>query len=1379
MKIDQYVETGTFVIQHLALRDIAENDASYHNYEEENPDWLAPGEYVLPDAVKAVQFSVVESDTPDGEPPVLNSVHFSRDTVTAPGVLEVTIDATDDVSGLNSAEVWFYCEETGKELHTWLDAFYYDEDTRTEVRYPDGKLHGKLKIDQYVETGTFAIHHLVLRDVAENDASYHDYEEENPEWLAPGEYVLPEAVKQKTLYVINTVPDVTTSVSKPEFVEQIQQAENGSYIVADFSGETTMPEEAFEAIAGTDKTLELTSEGITWRFNGKDIVNAAKPIELDVQITKAEETTTGSGQAIQNALEDNPGIVMKFAENGELPGEATIQVKVDYAMRQYLGTSQQLCVYYYNNQTGEMELVAEDLQVIDDTYVEFTITHCSYYVLTTALPQYYQVAFDGYKGDDFGGVFEIDSSYTTRIIREENCATGEKIGDVLPFAITKDPQWDGMTFDGWLKYEEEGIEQGGPYYLQSGDTYTTAEVMQQTVPTYNVRYVAKWAEIPMSYYENLYDPYWGIGGDEETSIHVFACEVCSEASFTLLKDNEVLERNHHDYVVNLSQGETLGSRGYDFKDIVFWDPSRDFLGWNVCTFVEGQGMCQIEGTETMNTAQMLNYPAMDSQRIYFVGQWAGDDSAYYSMVRLDTFGGAFEVCFDGISWLVTDAWGNSRSREGGTIGGENERYYGNHMQIRNFSREGSDFLGWIEYTVVNGDYQMVSGSPIDTDTMLAKTVTENDMVFVARWSNVPWEDYENYAPGGGEGSESFNVWVSGGWYGRFVTMKNGECESGVSGTVWMQVPVGSSLLAEGYEFVDWEPYPEHAGEIRNRTGWYVGTHDGDWNFERLPGSGLLSDSEMLNYTIPADQKISFEAQWDEEPDGGDVPIDGYVASITADEEVSNGDRILALVKAKHSEESVFAAGEVVVSYDSSMLTFNQEASNLGNATVKDDNGILILEDYGEDKLFSNTAYVLAFDTKGTGTVTLNLESAAFVNKENAVKSDLIPAALDPASAVVTISRSRYPVALDEIFNGPATATDGESYTFYAADMKHYVYDSVSVMMGGNPAPVTDNGDGSYTVASVNGPLTVTGSRSEKEFKVIFEGSGAEDITNVKTTATYGIEYVFRLPDADGAVYSLGSILIDGQVYTGYDVTGKTVTIDGMHIHGDIVITVTKTVTEASVTVEGSGAGAAAGYEPKLELGKDYTLTLKPEAGYSYTVTATVKGEAAEVIDNSDNTYTVKKVNGDLVFTVERTVMTDGVTVTQYLKINDANVWLVQYKTEVAEGKVPTYDGNPMFWSDEYNSYCYLVITETLDEEEVKSKLDITDGTAAVIGESMDVNDSGKVDASDAQLVYNMYNAMYDSFDGDVTVEKYLRADVNKDGEINVQDAAAIIAHILA
>ena len=62
---------------------------------------------------------------------------------------------------------------------------------------------------------------------------------------------------------------------------------------------------------------------------------------------------------------------------------------------------------------------------------------------------------------------------------------------------------------------------------------------------------------------------------------------------------------------------------------------------------------------------------------------------------------------------------------------------------------------------------------------------------------------------------------------------------------------------------------------------------------------------------------------------------------------------------------------------------------------------------------------------------------------------------------------------------------------------------------------------------------------------------------------------------------------------------------------------------------------------------------------------------------------------------------------------------------------------------------------------------------------MDVNKTGKIDASDAQLVYNMYNAMYAGTDADVTVEKYLRADVNHDGKVTVEDAAAIIAGILS
>ena len=840
------------------------------------------------------------------------------------------------------------------------------------------------------------------------------------------------------------------------------------------------------------------------------------------------------------------------------------------------------------------------------------------------------------------------------------------------------------------------------------------------------------------------------------------------------------------YGYEVPAGESMGDYVVNISDPVFWNSDRAFTKWMACThevIYNDEGMqigednVQIPGSQLMTTAEALQYPARaDGKTVIMVAQWEGSEFDYYSDVGFEVYGGTLIVDPQGDEApFETPAPGGRCREDGSTIGQQLWFTIPNPPTHAEY-----DFEGWLQYNEETGE--LISEDTLTFAEIQNLVVPHYNVRFVAKWSGISMEQYRNfYTHGGDDGEESFNVGVTGGQYGRFITTKNGEEWSGLSGSVCMHVPAGSSLAREGFQFVDWEFYPEYQGQTHTRIGWYVGTWvDDNGNFEKLPGSGLLSDEEMLNYTISADQEIVFEAQWDEEStDDGDVTVDGYVASITADAEVFNGDRILALIKANHSEETQFAAGEVVVSYDSSMMTFNREASNLGNATVKDNDGILVLEDYGEDKLFSNTAYVLAFDTKTTGTVTLTLESAAFVNKENAVKSDLIPATLEPATAVVTISRSRYPVALDGFFTGPATATDGESYTFYAADTKHYVYESVSAVMGGNSAPVTDNGDGSYTVANVNGPLTITGSCSARSFQVTFDGSGAADITGARPAATYGTGYVFDLPSKDGATYTLEQILIDGQVYTDYIVTGNTVTIDGMHIHGDMVITIAKTVAEATIKVEGNGAGAAAGYVTEVELGALYVLSLNPAAGYTYTVTATMNGEPVDVIDNGDNTYTIEKVTGDVVFTVTRSLVTDAVTVSQYLKINGANVWIVKFSAEVEPGKVPAYDGNPMFWSEEYDAYCYLVITEVLDEAEAKSKLDITDGTAPVVGDSMDVNGSGKVDASDAQLVYNMYNAMYDGFDGDVTVEKYLRADVNRDGEINVQDAAAIIAHILA
>lgn len=502
---------------------------------------------------------------------------------------------------------------------------------------------------------------------------------------------------------------------------------------------------------------------------------------------------------------------------------------------------------------------------------------------------------------------------------------------------------------------------------------------------------------------------------------------------------------------------------------------------------------------------------------------------------------------------------------------------------------------------------------------------------------------------------------------------------------------------------------------------------------------------------------------------------GYTAGLrTLSESVAVDDTVTADVIVSHSSEQIFAAGEIVVQYDSSKLAFEKGNSSLGNATVEDTEGTIKLEDYGTDKNLGDAVYSLAFKAVANGDANITLQSAAFVNKDHAVKSDLIPATLSTAQLDLNINKKTFSVTLPDIFTGSSTITDGEDYTFAVADGDNYDYVAISATVNGEPVSVRDNGDGTYTVSNVTGSLVIMGSRTEKTYQVTYSGNAAEDITDGSSTATYNKDYTFTMPSADGWAYSLEAIKIGGSTYTGYTVENRVYTIPGTAITGDIEIIVTKSTTKSSVTVEGSGAGAAAGYDPIAEIGKAYTLTLVPEKGYTYTVSATMSGSETTVTDNKDNTYTIQKVTGNVVFTVERAVIADGVRVDEYLTLDGTKMWIVKNEIELAEGKISTYDGQPMLWSEKYNAYCSLVIAETLTLDDAKEKIDIESGTATEVDYGMDVNKTGKVDASDAQLAYNMYNAVYNEFTEDVSMEKFLRADVNGDAKVNVEDAAAII-----
>lgn len=507
--------------------------------------------------------------------------------------------------------------------------------------------------------------------------------------------------------------------------------------------------------------------------------------------------------------------------------------------------------------------------------------------------------------------------------------------------------------------------------------------------------------------------------------------------------------------------------------------------------------------------------------------------------------------------------------------------------------------------------------------------------------------------------------------------------------------------------------------------------------------------------------------------------EGYSSKVNSlTKEVVLGEQISVNLGVYHDQDSVFAAGELVVYYNATALKFNEDASKLGTATVYDDGNYLYLADYGADKNFGGDVYMLVFDTLEVYTsAVVQLSSAGFVNKENAVRSDLITATLTESSIYFDITEKRHSITLPDIFEGYPTVADGEDYTFSIAD-EYYDYEDITATVDGEEVTVIDNGDGTYTIENVTGELVITGTRTPMTFTVTYEGNAAEDFVNATDTATYKTDYTFTLPNELGWVYSVDYIYIDNSSYTDYTVADGRYTIPGADIKGDIVISVSKTETYSGVTVEGTGAGAAAGYDAEARMGESYILTLNPEVGYDYTVTAVMNGLPAE-LEVSGNEYKIETVTGPIVFTVNRTVIVEGVTVSEYLTLNGTKMWLVKQDVDLeSDYRTASYNGEKMFWSDSYGTYCFLVIADTLSLEDAKAQVGILDEAPGTLYNDCDVNWTGNVDASDAQLVYNMYNAMYDAFTDDASMEKFLSADVNKDEKVDVSDATFIINDIL-
>ena len=171
---------------------------------------------------------------------------------------------------------------------------------------------------------------------------------------------------KKKSYIYNN-EDITE-----ERIKEIKNGEDKAEITINATGNNIISKELFNSIKGTNKKLIIKYQDNEIIFNGKDI-KEAKDIDVSIKVTCISDDETFKEIA-------NNGYIINFANNGELPGKATIKLKATNEMIEFFGTKKAY-LYFYDEINKKYTALSNTL-TIKDSYFEFTLDHNSKYLLT-------------------------------------------------------------------------------------------------------------------------------------------------------------------------------------------------------------------------------------------------------------------------------------------------------------------------------------------------------------------------------------------------------------------------------------------------------------------------------------------------------------------------------------------------------------------------------------------------------------------------------------------------------------------------------------------------------------------------------------------------------------------------------------------------------------------------------------------------------------------------------------------------------------------------------------------------------------------------------------------------------------------------------------
>lgn len=481
------------------------------------------------------------------------------------------------------------------------------------------------------------------------------------------------------------------------------------------------------------------------------------------------------------------------------------------------------------------------------------------------------------------------------------------------------------------------------------------------------------------------------------------------------------------------------------------------------------------------------------------------------------------------------------------------------------------------------------------------------------------------------------------------------------------------------------------------------------------------------------------------------------------------------------------------SYDAKKLTLT--SATIGNSSetpaIINDNsaaGLLTIGGYGEPR--SDRFITLNFTVKAAGEATVKLVKAQMDVRANAAKDAQTASVPAGQSDTVTILCGGFPVELPKCATGAAYVTANGDYTFTADPGYNYDF---SATVDNEKVDIINNRDGSYTIKNVTGELVISANSTPtvKTYEVTVEGDGSGDVSAL-TPATHGQNYTFTVMQAANYDYAV-AVTVNGLPVTCTVSSSRyTYTIPAAFVTGSVVITVKKTLPSGTTMITFNGNGTSdewqKGVSRVISNGSDFDFYTDQHDGFDYSISAAGQSGIIPVSETGKTgeigvKYTISGqyiTGGIITITINKAQHFDwNVIVSPYVNTDGSTIWLITASPDPKpeETKSLYYVGKPMFWSEKYKSYAWLLLSSKSQDTvkaDAEAAITIKENAVTSIEYSGDVNGTGHIDINDAQYIYDLYNAKHSALD----MEKFLRCDVNGNREVNVEDVRMVVSLLL-